>query len=75
VLRLLSHPGFDSEGRSVEVSFELASPPQFIARVAQSDVPGRMATRWALASLNATCLSDGNTPKALLFVLHVSMST
>ena len=26
VLRLLSHPGFDSESRSVEVSFEMASP-------------------------------------------------
>jgi hypothetical protein len=56
VLRLLSHPGFDSESRIVEVSFEMASPPQFIARVALSDVPGRMATRWALAGLDATCL-------------------
>ena len=28
MLRLLSHPGFDSESRSVEVSFEMVSPPR-----------------------------------------------
>ena len=77
MLRLLSHPGFDSESRIVEVSFEMASPPQFIARVALFNIPGRMATQCALAGLDATWLfaNNGNTPRLLLFVLQVSTST
>ena len=68
MLRLLSHPSFDSESGIVEVPFEMASPPHFIARVALSNIPGRMATRWALVGLDATWLfaNNGNTTESTL---------